>query len=75
MTLYELTNQIMDDQEYTILSDTLIFRDNGVILNPEPAEDPGWLFFHADIASDGSGLDSDLIIFDLATEEFSVYTD
>ena len=30
VTLYELTNQIMDNQVYTILSDTLIFRDNGV---------------------------------------------
>ena len=65
----------MDDQFYTILSGTLVFRDNGVNLNPEPTEDPSWLFFHADIASDGSALDSDLIIFDSATEEFYVYTD
>ena len=47
-------------------------------MNPVPdatVDSAGWVYETAFIASDSSALDSDLITFYIATEQFSVYTD
>ena len=47
-------------------------------MSPEPdagVDSVGWLYLDTYYASDASALDSEIITFDTATEQFSVYTD
>ena len=44
VTLYGLTQTIMDDQVYMILDNTLTFQDRGVSLSPAPSSDPDWIY-------------------------------